>query len=69
MWSVLSGDFDESLEVDFCIENTLKHTKKGSILVFHDSEKSKDKLYKILPEVLKKMSDSGYTFSVIPNHL
>jgi peptidoglycan/xylan/chitin deacetylase (PgdA/CDA1 family) len=69
MWSVLSGDFDANLDVDFCIENTIKHTKKGSILVFHDSEKSKEKLYKILPEILQKLSDKGFTFISIPNHL
>ncbi|RYD73541.1 MAG: polysaccharide deacetylase family protein, partial [Sphingobacteriales bacterium] len=40
MWSVLSGDFDESLSKERCLENVLLHTKAGSIVVFHDSDKA-----------------------------
>ena len=37
MWDVLSGDFDESLNKEKCLDNVLKKTKPGSIIVFHDS--------------------------------
>src|SRR5699024_6210653 len=34
MWDVLSGDFDPSLRPEKCLQNVLKHTQNGSIIVF-----------------------------------
>jgi len=39
MWDVLSGDFDESLSPQQCSENVVLNAGKGSVIVFHDSEK------------------------------
>ncbi len=66
MWDVLSGDFDVRLPADKCLQNVVKHSTKGSIIVFHDSQKAFEKLAYILPKVLKHFTDLGYTFSVIP---
>ncbi|HCN82076.1 MAG TPA: polysaccharide deacetylase family protein, partial [Sphingobacteriaceae bacterium] len=40
MWDVLSGDFDTELKPEKCLQNVLKHTGNGSIVVFHDSIKA-----------------------------
>ena len=40
MWDVLSGDFDESLTKEQCLQNVILNAKNGSIIVFHDSEKA-----------------------------
>ena len=40
MWTVLSGDFDTQLSKEKCLNNILNKTSKGSIIVFHDSEKA-----------------------------
>ena len=42
MWSLLSGDFDKSISVTECAYNTVQYTEPGNIIVFHDSQKSKE---------------------------
>ena len=52
MWDVLSADFDPKISNKKCLENVLKNIQAGSIVVFHDSLKSYDKLRYVLPKVL-----------------
>ena len=65
MWDVLSGDFDRSISPEKCLDNVLKKTTNGSIIVMHDSEKSKDKIYFALPRILDHFSQKGYLFKAI----
>lgn len=65
MWDVLSGDFDESLSKEKCLQNVIRKTSNGSIVVFHDSEKAFPRLKYILPLVLDFFRDSGYSFKSI----
>jgi peptidoglycan-N-acetylglucosamine deacetylase len=62
MWDVLTYDFDEKLDEKKCLENAIKHTKKGSIVVFHDSLKAEKKLRYVLPKYIQHFSDLGYKF-------
>ncbi|CAM1367540.1 polysaccharide deacetylase family protein [Tenacibaculum xiamenense] len=62
MWDVLSADFDARTTKEQCAQNVLKKTKNGSIIVFHDSIKAREKLYYALPIVLEKLSKKGYSF-------
>ena len=66
MWDVLSGDFDEALSPIKCAEQVIKYTKKGSIVVFHDSAKAYDRLSYALPKVLAYFTDLGYQFKALP---
>lgn len=65
MWDLVSGDFNESYPTEKSLSLLLKHTRPGSILVFHDSHKAFAKLQKILPVILKKLKKKGYTFEVL----
>lgn len=65
MWDVLSADFDQSISKEKCLENVLKNTKSGSIIVFHDSIKASEKLKYVLPKVLEFYSKKGYSFKAI----
>lgn len=65
MWDVLSGDFDPGLSVDDCALNVISRSKKGSIVVFHDSEKAFPRMKGALPAVLKHFSARGYRFEAI----
>ena len=65
MWDVLSGDFDRSISPEKCLENVLKKTTNGSIIVMHDSEKAKDKIYFALPRILDHFGQKGYLFKAI----
>jgi peptidoglycan/xylan/chitin deacetylase (PgdA/CDA1 family) len=62
MWDVLSGDFDEEITKDECLQNVILNAKKGSIIVFHDSEKAFPLLEYCLPRVLEFFSEKGFRF-------
>lgn len=62
MWTVLSGDFDNTKSIKQCVSNVLTGIKKGSIVVFHDSAKAKDRVLGCLPIVLKELTSKGYIF-------
>ena len=65
MWDVLSKDYNTTLTGEQCFQNVITHAKPGSIVVFHDSVKAKERLQYALPKVLKYYSDLGYRFKVI----
>lgn len=60
MWDVLSGDFDDNITEEQCLQNVIHNTSPGSIIVFHDSLKSEKKLRYVLPKVLKYFSAMSY---------
>ena len=62
MWDVLSGDFDQQLTPEKCLNNVIKHSTNGSIVVFHDSLKAADRMYFTLPKVLAHFSNLNYRF-------
>jgi len=62
MWDVISGDFDNTLNGDQCLQNVILNTTKGSIVVFHDSEKAFSRLEFLLPAVLRFFEKKGYRF-------
>ena len=65
MWSVLSGDFDPGTTPDRCLENALKYTNNGSIVVFHDSIKAREKLLFALPRMIDHFIAQGFSFNSI----
>jgi peptidoglycan/xylan/chitin deacetylase (PgdA/CDA1 family) len=65
MWSVLSGDFDQQILPEKCLQNVLLNTRSGSIVVFHDSEKAWKRLAYALPKVLEYFTEKGYSFKKI----
>ncbi len=65
MWDVLSYDFDASVNCEQCLQNVIKHSRNGSVIVFHDSVKAADKMLYALPEVLKCFTEQGYSFETI----
>jgi peptidoglycan/xylan/chitin deacetylase (PgdA/CDA1 family) len=62
MWDVLSLDFDLSVSPEICLENVLKNTKNGSVIVFHDSLKASGNMKYVLPKVLEYFSSKGFSF-------
>ena len=60
MWDVLSGDFDEKIEEKAVINNVIKNVANGSIIVFHDNNKSKEKTLSVLIKTIKKLNLFGY---------
>lgn len=66
MWDVLSGDFDRTIRPERCLENIIRHSRNGSIVVLHDSEKAWERMSYVLPAVLEHFSQKGYEFVALP---
>ena len=62
MWDVLSGDFNSALSREKCLHKSIKATVPGSIIVFHDSAKTIDKLKYVLPRYLEHFTALNFTF-------
>lgn len=65
MWNVLSADFDLAITPEQCASNVIKNASRGSMIVFHDSQKALSKLQFALPEVLKHFTAKNYRFEEI----
>jgi peptidoglycan/xylan/chitin deacetylase (PgdA/CDA1 family) len=65
MWSVLTKDYDVNLDEGRCLENAIKKTANGSIVLFHDSLKAQKNLKYVLPKYLEYFSKKGYRFEII----
>ena len=66
LWDVESGDYDTAKSGKQCLDDLIKQTQPGSIVVFRDSERSAPRLLYALPEYLKWLRENGYTPSLIP---
>ena len=69
MWDVLSGDFDQTISKEDCLSNVVASTKRGSIIVFHDSQKAAERMMYTLPRVLEHFSAKGYRFESLKSEL
>jgi peptidoglycan/xylan/chitin deacetylase (PgdA/CDA1 family) len=65
MWSVLTWDFLHRVAPEECLENAIRNTKPGDIVVFHDSLKAASNMLFTLPRYLDHFRKKGYTFEVI----
>lgn len=65
MWSLLSGDFDNTISSAECSYNTVQYSEPGSIVVFHDSQKCKKTLFEALPKILNHFSNTQWEMKAI----
>ncbi len=65
MWDVLSGDFDPTLTKEMCLYKSIKYTKAGSLVVFHDSLKTIETLRYVLPKYLAHFTEQAFTFEAL----
>ncbi|MCI6744559.1 MAG: polysaccharide deacetylase family protein [Paraprevotella sp.] len=64
MWDVVTRDYSRRLTAEDVLNNVRRYTRPGSIIAFHDSLKSIDKLKHALPEALQWLIQEGYEFKV-----
>lgn len=65
MWDVLTFDFDLKISAQKVLENAIKNTESGSIIVMHDSLKAMHKVTFSLPKFLEFFTAKGFTFERI----
>lgn len=64
MWDVVTRDYSRRLTPDDVLRNVQRYTRNGSIITFHDSLKSIDKLKHALPLALQWLKEQGYEFRI-----
>lgn len=64
MWDVVTRDYSKRLTAEDVFENVKRYTRNGSIITFHDSLKSIDKLYYALPASISWLKEQGYQFKI-----
>ena len=62
MWDLVTRDYSRRLSADEVFENVRRYARNGSIITFHDSLRSIDKLKKILAPSLEWLIAEGYEF-------
>ena len=66
MWSWLSKDYDPKLKNNTIIA-AAKHIKAGDVLVFHDSQKTEERIEELLMEIIPRIQSKQLTFSTFVN--
>ena len=64
MWDLVTRDYSKWMTAEDVLNNVKRYTRNGSIITFHDSLKSIDKLHYALPEAIKWLKAEGYEFKV-----
>lgn len=62
MWDLVTRDYSKRVTAEDVYTNVVKYTRNGSIITFHDSKRSIDKLHKVLPKCLEWLISQGYEF-------
>jgi peptidoglycan/xylan/chitin deacetylase (PgdA/CDA1 family) len=62
-WDVLSYDYDKLTSPEKCLQNSIKHTQHGSIIVFHDNIKAQKNIKFALPQYIDYFLKLNYTFA------
>jgi peptidoglycan/xylan/chitin deacetylase (PgdA/CDA1 family) len=60
MWDVLSGDYDPDQSPVRCLSKTIQYSRNGSIVLFHDQQKTERVVKKVLPDYLDFIIDKGF---------
>ncbi len=62
MWDLVTRDYSKWMTAEGVFNNVKRYARNGSIITFHDSLKSIDKLRRALPASLEWLKAQGYEF-------
>ena len=62
MWDLVTRDYSRRITAEDVFDNVRRSVRNGSIITFHDSLKSIDKLHEALPRSLSWLQQQGYSF-------
>lgn len=65
MWDLVTRDYSKWMTAEGVINNVKRYARNGSIITFHDSLKSIDKLRTALPASIQWLKEQGYEFKTI----
>lgn len=64
-WDVLTYDYDKFTTAKKCLDNSIKYTRNGSIIVFHDNIKAQKNLKFALPQYIEHFLKLNYKFATL----
>ena len=65
MYDLVTRDYSRRVSAREVVEKVKRYTRPGSIIVFHDSLKSREKLETALPEAIEWLLSEGYSFGLL----
>jgi peptidoglycan/xylan/chitin deacetylase (PgdA/CDA1 family) len=65
MWNILAGDWEHTLTPQKCFNQIKNKIYPGAIVVFHDSDKAKERMEYAFPKLLEYAAEQGYSFKSI----
>lgn len=65
MWSWLSYDWDASVSDEKILRSIKRNISNGSILVFHENDKTDGRIQRLFPRVIELLQEKGFTFGLI----
>ena len=65
LWDVLTHDYDAAYSTERLVEIVRKYVRKGSIINFHDSVKSNERMLAAIPQVIGYLKNEGYSFDIL----
>ncbi len=69
MWDVLTYDWKKNRSPLFCYDKVIRKAVPGSIIVFHDSIKAKERMLPALEMTIKHFSQLGFQFDSLDKYL
>lgn len=66
MWDVVTRDYSKHLTGEDVFNNVKRYTRPGSIITFHDSIRSEERLWYALPKSIEWLQEQGYVFKPLP---
>lgn len=65
MYDLVTRDYSKRLTAQQVFDNVRRYTRRGSIIVFHDSLKSISRLREALPKSIEWLMSQGYSFKTL----
>ncbi len=65
LWDVLTRDYDKNRTPEAMLAQIKRETRKGSIINFHDSLKSNERMLAVLPKAIEWLQGEGYELGTL----
>ena len=64
-WDILTRDYNASVTPEMMLDNIKRNTRPGSIINFHDSLKSNERMLTVLPQAIEWLQAQGYALRAL----
>ncbi len=68
LWDVLTHDYNPNYTPERMLSVIKRYTRNGSIINFHDSVKSNERMLAVLPQAIEWLQQEGYEILPLPMH-